>query len=201
MPLREHSPANGKPVSTATLGSAEDANLLEGIKARDVRALERLYRKYRPRLTWFLSKRTSRQQVVEEAIDETMLAVWNNPHSFRGASRFSTWICAIAQRRVLKLLKRNRVTMESWEAGQDSDDGQGLHRDEEDDRISRQLATAIGQLTPEQRAVIELAYYEDKPYREMSEILKCPVSTVKTRVFHAKRQLRNILAGIRSDWL
>jgi RNA polymerase sigma-70 factor (ECF subfamily) len=200
MLLREYSPANGEPVGTATPGSAEDANLLEGIKARDIRALERLYRKYRPRLTWFLSKRTTRQQVVEEAIDETMLAVWNNPHSFRGASRLSTWICAIAQRKALKLMKRNRVAMESWEAGQDSDGGPGSHRDEEDDQVSRQLATAIGQLPPDQRAVIELAYYEEKPYREMSKILKCPVSTVKTRVFHAKRQLRNILAGNRSDW-
>ncbi len=63
------------------------------------------------------------------------------------------------------------------------------------------LARALDDLTPEHRAVIELTYFHGIGYREIAQIVDCPVDTVKTRLFHARRQLRALLKGELGDWL
>ncbi len=59
--------------------------------------------------------------------------------------------------------------------------------------LARVLAKAIGALSPEQRAVVELTFYRGFSYREVAEIVGCPVNTVKTRMFHARRRLSQLL--------
>ena len=61
------------------------------------------------------------------------------------------------------------------------------------------LERALAQLSPEQRAVVELTYYYGCPYREIAEILDCPVETVKTRMFYARRRLRDQLNSYRKE--
>jgi RNA polymerase sigma factor (sigma-70 family) len=56
-------------------------------------------------------------------------------------------------------------------------------------------------LSAEQRAVVDLTYFHGLGYREIAEILDCPVDTVKTRMFHARRRLRQALSGTLADWL
>ena len=46
-----------------------------------------------------------------------------------------------------------------------------------------------------QRAVIELTYHHEMGYADIAAIMDCPVNTVKTRMFHARRRLRQLLAG------
>ena len=57
------------------------------------------------------------------------------------------------------------------------------------------VATALGALTPEHRAVVELTYYQGYSCREIADIVGCPVATVKTRMFYARQRLRGLLAG------
>ncbi len=61
------------------------------------------------------------------------------------------------------------------------------------------LARALRQLSPEQRAVVELTYFHGYSYREISEIAGCPVNTVKTRMFHARAKLRTVLPALGGD--
>ena len=63
------------------------------------------------------------------------------------------------------------------------------------------LLGAIGQLSPDHRAVVDLTYFHGAGYREIAEIMDCPVDTVKTRMFHARRHLKRMLAGELADWL
>ena len=60
--------------------------------------------------------------------------------------------------------------------------------------LRTQLSRALMSLSHEHRAVIELTYYEGCTYREIATILGCPVDTVKTRMFHARRRLKSLLA-------
>ncbi len=55
------------------------------------------------------------------------------------------------------------------------------------------LGTALHRLSPEQRAVVELTYFYGLAYTEIAEIVGCPVNTVKTRMFHARRRLKELL--------
>jgi len=55
------------------------------------------------------------------------------------------------------------------------------------------VRSALSVLSVEQRAVVELTYYHDRSYREIAAIVGCPVDTVKTRMFHARRKLKTAL--------
>ena len=65
--------------------------------------------------------------------------------------------------------------------------------------VANTLGKALGALSPEQRAVVELTYYYELSYGEIAEIVGCPVNTVKTRMFHARRRLKNLLPGLGID--
>jgi RNA polymerase sigma factor (sigma-70 family) len=193
--------ANGRHRESPRSDSREDARLIARICARDRQAFEELYRNYHPRLARFLTNLIHRPQMVEEVLDDTMLVVWNRPDSFNGASKLSTWIFAIAYRKALQMLRRRDEPIEdkNAEARESPDDGPeqqaGQHR------VQEALLSAISELSPDHRAVIDLTYFHEIGYREIAEIMDCPVDTVKTRMFHARRHLKRILAGELGDWL
>jgi len=180
--------------------SASEAELLARIAQGDRAAFERLYRAYLPRLTRFLQQLTRRQQAVEEAINDTMLVVWRKAARYSSQSKVSTWIFAIAYRRGLKLLKRfddpvvDDPDALGSEAGEDTPETEVLQT-----QLRAVLGAAMAHVSAEQRAVIELTYYQGCGYREIAEIMGCPVDTVKTRMFHARRRLRLLLAERRQD--
>jgi RNA polymerase sigma factor (sigma-70 family) len=192
--------AEGGHEARAVVPGGDDVHLLERIAQRDLPAFETLYRSYHPRLTRFLTSLLRRPHLVEEALNDTMMVVWKRPEKFNGASKVSTWIFAIAYRTALKA--RSRLD----EPVEDRDDLQPVdHSDPERDLGQRQvrsvLMTAMGKLSAEHRAVLDLTYFHDVGCREIAEILDCPVGTVKTRMHHARRYLKDMLAGRLGDWL
>src|SRR5436190_8148676 len=99
----------------ARSGGLDELALLERVKSHDVDAFERLYRIYQPRLVRFLINLIQRPQLVEEVLDDTMMVVWQTADSFRGTSKLSTWIFAIAYRKVIKARVRWSVAVECKE--------------------------------------------------------------------------------------
>lgn len=180
------------------VASTNEVELLSRVARGDRDAFERLYRAYLPRLTRFLQQVMRRTSVVEEAINDTMLVVWRKAATYSGDSKVSTWIFAIAYRRGLKLLKRfdEPVSdeMDLSSPGEDATESGVLQLE-----LRAVLGAAMAQVSAEQRAVIELTYYQGCAYREIAEIMGCPVDTVKTRMFHARRRLRLLLAERRQD--
>jgi RNA polymerase sigma-70 factor (ECF subfamily) len=69
------------------------------------------------------------------------------------------------------------------------------------DRRRAMLMNAIAALSPEHRAVVDFTYFQEMGYREIASIMGCPVDTVKTRMFHARRHLKRRLAGDLPDWI
>ena len=179
----------------------EEVQLIARVRARDLRAFERLYRDYRPRLTRFLIHLIHRPNLVEEILDDTMLVVWSQPDMYDSASKLSTWIFAIAYRKGLNALKRQDDPVEdedpefraSPEAGPEQQVGARQAREA--------LLRTMRQLSPDHRAVVDLTYFQEIGYREIAEIMECPVDTVKTRMYYARRHLKRLLAGGLEDWL
>lgn len=68
-----------------------------------------------------------------------------------------------------------------------------LERDQWQRDLARVLGRALADLPPEQRSVVELTYYADLGYEAIAMLLECPVNTIKTRMFHARRRLREVL--------
>jgi RNA polymerase sigma factor (sigma-70 family) len=182
-------------------GRDRDQALMSRILARDIDAFEELYRVYRPRLTRFLSKLVHRPQIVEEVMNDTLMVVWDRAHSFNGASQLSTWIFGIAYRKAMKAVRRQDDPIEDPGA----DVRISLEPTPEEafgkQRAHTLLLIAISELSSDHRAVVEFTYFHEMGYREIAEIMNCPVDTVKTRMFHARRNLKRRLAGELADWL
>jgi len=171
------------------------------VARRDLRAFESLYRTYRPRLTRFLMTMTRRPPLVEEVLNDTMMVIWNRPERFNGASRLSTWIFAIAYRTALHAMRRQDAPIQDINAERRADPDAGPERELGDRQNQAALLSALNGLSADHRAVVDLTYFHEMSYKEIAEVMACPVDTVKTRMFHARRHLRRILAGQLADWL
>ncbi len=178
-----------------------DAELVARIRAKDLGAFEALYRIYHPRLMRFLMNLIHRPQMVEEVLNDTLMVVWEKADTFNGASKLSTWMFGIAYRKAMKALRKQDDPMEDPAAEQRA----SLDPTPEDDlgrsRTQVLLQHAIETLSPEHRAVVEFTYFHEMGYREIAEIMKCPVDPVKPRMSHARRYLKRQLAGELPDWL
>jgi RNA polymerase sigma-70 factor, ECF subfamily len=174
--------------------NALERELLRRVSAGDRDAFRDLYLRYHRRLARFLTRLLHRYADAEEIINDTLWIVWQRAGEFRNASRVSTWIMGIAYRRALNMIRRAStheriMTLQTADAEASvSDSAQALEE--------RQLLdAALAQLPLEQRLVLEFTYYLDHSCEEIAEIMECPVNTVKTRMFNARRKLRIILSG------
>ena len=193
--------ASPQRIGAARAEGVEERELIERVRGRELAAFERLYRLYQPRLTRFLSNVVHRPQVLEEVVDDTMMVVWDTAGNFRGASKLSTWIFSIAYRKALKARARWPDPVEDVEqdtrVSEDPAPDDELHHQKLHDSLMR----AMDQLSADHRAVVDLTYFHGLGYREIAEIVDCPVDTVKTRMFHARRRLKQAIGGSLADWL
>lgn len=202
MPMLSRPSAPGDEVGAAVeITSRDEAGLVGRVASGDLRAFEDLYRVYHPRLTRFILHRIRRPHLVEEVLNDTMLVVWTRADRYNGVCKVSTWIFAIAYRKAMAALRGLDEPMEDEhsEARQSPDLGP-------EDQVGRRqveeaLSSAMGELSADHRSVVDLTYFHDMGYREIAEIMGCPVGTVKTRMFHARQRLKNALAGGLVDWL
>ena len=186
---------------TAQEGERDEVRLVGRAAAGELRAFEDLYRIYRPRLMRFLGRLLRRPTVIEEVLNDTMLVVWRRADSYNGGSKVSTWIFAIAYRKGLKALQRLDEPVGDEPAHATADASAGPEQQAGLGQLREVLGKAIDGLSAEHRAVVELTYFHGLGYRDIADIVGCPVDTVKTRMFYARRRLRGLLAGELKDWL
>ena len=175
----------------------DEDSLIARVTVRDRAAFELLYRAYYPRLRRFLERVTRRPQIVDEIVNDTMFVVWRKAHTYDVRAQLSTWIFGIAFRRALKAMKGMDepvdfdadATFDTTCAGPESIAFAAETR--------ASLGRALGALSPEHRTVIELTYYQGYSCAEIARVMQCPVNTVKTRMFHARRRLRVLLDDLR----
>jgi len=184
-------------VQPSTIPEEDDRELIRRVADKDRRAFETLYQRYGPRLQRYLSRLIQRPDVAEEALDDVMLVVWQNAARFNDRSRVSTWILGIAHHKALKARARlaGRLS-ETPVSDQQVADGEGPEDATMRGELDRLLAKWLEALSPEQRVVVELTFYQERSYHEIAEITRCPVNTVKTRMFHARKRLAPLLTAL-----
>jgi RNA polymerase sigma-70 factor (ECF subfamily) len=182
----------------AVVNLKEDPDLARRLKNRDPHAMAELYDRY-GRLTYALIFRIVRNAAAaEDLVQETFLRVWNRAQAFdqdRGA--LGPWVLAVARNRAIDYLRSvdGRMSQSSFDL--EKMEQPALFSDFENqilnmDRV-RILRDAFEKLTPNQRIVLELAYYEGLSQTEMAERMKQPLGTVKTWVRGALKALREEL--------
>lgn len=186
--------------------------LLQRIAAKDRKAFEEFYYLYAEGFGRFLMKMLKKHEWVDEAVNDLMLTIWQTAdHYDPEKGRLSTWLFGIAHNKGLKQLERNRryreESLEAHSVEIDSDEERGDGRYDsalplcaEPERVvmgwelGDALSWAFEKLSPDHQAVIELCFTEDFTYQEIADIMGCPLNTVKTRLFHARKRLTEMLA-------
>ena len=184
--------AGNDAAETPGVAPVDEVALMGRIAAEEMDAFETLYRLYHPRLVRFLQGMTRRPALVEEVLDDTMLVVWRKAHTYRPDAKVSTWIFAIAYRQALKALRQMDDAVE-WDKDTPAEPRSGPDGELQQRELQARLEQALQLLSAEQRAVIELTYYLGYACREIAQIMDCPVDTVKTRMFYARKRLKTLL--------
>lgn len=169
--------------------------LIQRISEGDRAAFAELYRALERPLFGFIRQRLNDPFEAADLLHDVFIEVWRGAARFEGRSTVKTWVFGIAYRKIMDSHRRSAPlsytdTLPDTEA--DSVDTEAcLHASQEGAHVRACLET----LKPDHRGAIELAFFADMNYREISETTEVPEGTVKTRVFHAKRLLMRCLAG------
>lgn len=187
-------PAGTTAALPAARADTEDAQLLALVATGNRQAFERLYRGYFPRLARFLGRMTHSAPLIEEIINDTMLVVWRRAESYDGSSKVSTWVFGIAWRKAKKALSMVDAPVASDESAY-VDERPSPEQHAQAGQLARRLAGAVECLPWPQRLAVVLTYFHGMGHAEIADIAQCPVNTVKTRMFHARRRLKELLAS------
>ena len=167
---------------------ARELVLLGRTRRGDRAAFSELYRLYQPRLYGYLRRLMANPAAVEEVLDDVMFVVWKDARRFRGNSAVSSWIFGIAYRKALTNMRTESRYQAPLEHGTDANTVAAVSSQHDE-----WIRAALIQLSPDHRQVVVLTYYGGFSYQEIARIADCPVNTVKTRMFHARRRLKVLL--------
>lgn len=182
---------------TADVATTREWECIRQIARGDRRAFERLYREYAPRVFRFAFRMIHDRTKAEEVTNDVMLEVWKGAERFEGRSTPSTWILGIARHRTLNAVRGKTLHLTALDdAAEVADEAPAPEAGIDQLAVTQRLRVALAQLPPEQREVVEMTYLEGMSYKQIAEIAHCPENTVKTRMFHAKRKLEPLLAGL-----
>ena len=183
--------------------NARDLVLLQQIAGNDRKAIALLYQRHHLRLYRYLLRFVKNEAIAEELVNETFLDVWRSAGKFEGRSQVSSWIISIGRNKAISLLrKRSDAELDDEYASNLADDSDTPEVTALKTDKAAAMRVCIDKLSTEHREVIDLVYYQEKAIKEIAVILTVPENTVKTRVFHARKKLSELLSksGIDRGW-
>lgn len=192
-----------------------ERDMLEKACSGDAGAFRRLYDAHAATVYRYGMLQTGNRQAAEDILQETMIALWRGREKLSEISSVSSWIIAIARNKTIDYIRKKAPTVsvgefdDNWQfhgtsaeaetltsdmAGarlQAGGTGVGLPEEAISDRID--IAAALLELDPEKRELFYMVFYLDMSYSEVADAIGIPVGTVKSRMYHARRELKEIL--------
>jgi RNA polymerase sigma-70 factor (ECF subfamily) len=173
-----------------------DEEVARQVQQGDTESFGILVDRYEARLTRYGRKFLSRQEDIEDIVQDIFMRTFQNIQSFNPAERLSPWLYRIAHNAFVNELRRRGKmpllidfdTLFSHPAYEDPAESE---RDQRDMRalIDRGLKT----LPPKYREVLVLHYFEELPYRDIADVLQVPIGTVGIRLKRAKKALGSVI--------
>ncbi len=178
-----------------------DEELVRLIKKGNRSAFDDLVNRYSSRVVNIAYSLLSDQEDALDAAQEVFIKVYKSISAFRGESSVSTWIFRITKNVCTDFLRKRKAVIISLDA--EKDDEQKIEIPDEstspEEVLERNtkitaVRTAIAALDENQRMVITLFDINGLSYEEIASVLRCPVGTVKSRLYRARDSLRKILS-------
>ncbi len=177
-------------------GQPDYSALIVAIAERsDREAFSALFRHFAPRIKTFMMRAGTASNQAEEFAQEAMLAVWRKAAYFDPArAGAATWIFTIARNLRIDAIRRERGASsyqpDASDAPPEPMQSDSIVMAEERDRKIRE---ALSKLSAEQRTIVQLSFFQEKPHQQISRELKLPLGTVKSRIRLAMNKLRELL--------
>lgn len=179
-----------------------DAELVRRARHGDRDAFRELVERYQRKIYAMLLGMLHDHDAAWETAQETFLKAFTSLGQFKGEASFSTWLYRIAVNLAIDFQRRERRRPAVEKAGGGGETGDaGREAAQRDDpyrlvknrEIGERVRAAIGQLTPEHRAVILLREVEGLSYEEIGRVMQCAKGTVMSRLHYARKKLQALL--------
>ncbi len=177
-----------------------EKRLVERAKRGDREAFAELIEMYKDKIYQLAYRMVGNRQEAEDIAQETFLRVFANLQMYDSSYKFSTWIYRIATN---LCIDRGRKKKADFSLDEEAEGTTGLdwhsrlssqEKSPEDQLVTKELQEtvqeALSGLAPKYRSIMILRYIEDLSLQEISEILKLPVTTIKTRIHRGREALR-----------
>ena len=164
-------------------------------KNQDKLAFSNIFKYFAPRLKSFLIKAGSTDSQAEEVIQEVMIAVWTKSATYDcSKSSVSTWIYTIARnKRIDKIRKEKKHYLSESDEGLEIPVDSTQEKEIFSAQISSCLKKYMSNLPAEQSKLLKLSYFYNKTHADISEELKIPLGTVKSRIRLALTKMRHLV--------
>jgi len=177
---------------------ASDEHIVERALTGDANAFGELVRRWERRIFALTYGMLGREEDARDATQETFLAAFRNLRGFRGEAKVSSWLHRIAVNQCITRQRRAKVRCETALEDEEERDATSFAapaafspaRTVEHRQITQAVRRAVNSLPVELRQVIVMKEFEDLTFKEIAEALELPLSTVKSRLYTALRQLQ-----------
>jgi len=182
--------------------AAADLVLVEEARKGNEKAFAGLMNRYRDSIYFMLLKMVNNHSDAEDLTIEAFGKAFRNLDTYTPKFAFSTWLFRIATNNCVDFIRKKQMSPLAFDGTQDNIDIVTINLqsdlpDPEESMINHQKIAAlkdiIGQLKPRYRELIQLRYYKEYSYEEISAEMKIPIGTVKAELYRAKTLLYNIL--------
>ncbi len=171
----------------------EDRDLILQARRGGVESYNLLVSRWEKRIFNYLLRLTANREDALDLSQDVFLKAYQNLSKLDDIARFGPWLFRIAHNEAYSLLRKNRPDREEL-------DGDPLPKDPNPRlfpiELSLAVESALKQLSADQREAVVLKIYQGFKFEEMAEILGCPVSTVKSRLYTAMDNLKATLAPV-----
>lgn len=180
------------------LKSRTDEQLVELAKGQDSDAFGEIVRRWERKIFALCFGMLGREDDARDACQEAFIAAYRNLKNFRGEAKVSSWLHRIAVNQCLTIKRRQKTRAEDFFDGEDgaeerifvaSPNLSPARTTEKAERVNL-VRQAVGALPSDLRQVIVMKEFEEMTFQEISETLELPLSTVKSRLYTALKQLR-----------
>jgi RNA polymerase sigma-70 factor (ECF subfamily) len=170
-----------------------EQELTAALKAKDDQAFSYLYDHYSGSLYSIILQIVKSPEAANDILQEVFISIWRKIESYDPTKgRLFTWMLNISRNASIDML-RSKNYQNSQKNQEITDNVYGLNQVNQTNIDSIGLSKFLGKLRPEQRVLIELAYFKGFTHDEIAQLEDIPLGTVKTRIRTALLQLREFL--------
>jgi RNA polymerase sigma-70 factor (ECF subfamily) len=171
--------------------SLQDDLLVLQCQQGDPAGFERLVHRWQQPLLNYAFRLTGDWSAAQDAVQETWMVVIRSLVALKDVARFRTWLFRIASHKCQDHWRRDQSSRRFAEALQNQSDATTAAAPPNAERAD--IDVAFRRLPPESRTVLALMYLEDFSVGEIADVLSVPEGTVKSRLFHARQQLKKLM--------